>query len=53
MSRPPIKAMEAVKQYCKKNKDCKGCPLFNGIGKKADCELHLPLAWRIKEEGDP
>lgn len=34
MSKPPIKAMEAVKRYCEKRKVCEGCPLysFNEIG---------------------
>lgn len=51
MSKPPIKAMEAVKRYCQKNKDCRGCPLYNGIGKYAEC-VFLPQMWRIKEEGE-
>lgn len=52
MSRPPIKAFESIKKYCEKNKDCRGCPLFNGHGEKSDCEMFLPQRWRIKKEGD-
>ena len=53
MSRPPIKAMEAVKRYCEKNYTCKGCPLraFDKYGYSL-C-THHPEHWEIKREGDP
>lgn len=52
MSRPPIKAMEAVKRYCEKNRTCKGCPLyiFSGYGFCA-CFVS-PASWEIKKEGE-
>lgn len=50
MSRPPIKAMEAVKRYCEKNKTCKGCPLrtFTEYG-YCKC-FYSPASWEIKKE---
>ena len=52
MSRPPIKAMEAVKRYCEKKKTCEGCPLysFNELGY---CLCFCsPERWEIKKEGE-
>lgn len=50
MSRPPIKAMEAVKQYCEKNEYCKGCPLHRK-DHSVYCETY-PERWSIKKEGE-
>lgn len=53
MSRPPIKAMEAVKRYCEKKKTCDGCPLYSsdkfGIGYSM-C-AYSPVSWEIMKEG--
>lgn len=52
MSRPPIKAMEAVKRYCEKNTTCKGCPLRTW-DKYGYCSCtHHPEHWEIKKEGE-
>ena len=51
MSRPPIKAMEAVKRYCEKNKTCDGCPLHS-FTKFGHCLCsYSPEKWEIKKEG--
>lgn len=52
MSRPPIKAMEAVKRYCENNEYCKGCPL-NTLAEYGYCKcFYSPAEWEIKKEGD-
>ena len=48
MSRPPIKAFEAVKRYCQKNKKCEGCPLY--IYGFCACFVS-PASWVIEREG--
>lgn len=52
MSRPPIKAMEAVKRYCEKKNTCKGCPLraLDKYGYRS-CANH-PERWKIMKEGE-
>ncbi len=50
MSRPPIKAMEAVKRYCEKNKYCKGCPLHRK-DYSVFCATY-PERWLIKKESE-
>lgn len=52
MSRPPIKAMEAVKRYCEKKNMCNGCPLrtLDKYGYRS-CADH-PEKWIILKEGD-
>ena len=52
MSRPPIKAMEAVKRYCEKKNTCKGCPMHYSK-KHGYCScMHRPEHWEITKEGD-
>ncbi len=53
MSRPPIKAMEVVKRYCKNKNTCKGCPLHNFTDYGYCMCLFRPEHWKIKKEGDP
>ena len=50
MRKPPIKAMEAVKRYCKKNKTCDVCPLhtFSEYGYRSCSER--PEKWKIEKE---
>lgn len=51
MSRPPIKAMEAVKRYCEKNKSCKGCPIHT-LNEYGYCSCNFsPEGWKIEKEG--
>lgn len=52
MSRPPIKAMEAVKRYCEKNKSCKGCPINTLTEYGYSSCREVPEGWNIKKEGD-
>ena len=52
MSRPPIKAMEAVKRYCEKRKNCEGCPLHSFDEYGCCMCASLPENWKIKKEGD-
>lgn len=53
MSRPPIKAFEAVRKYCEKNETCEGCPLkSNQKGERDWCSLR-PCHWKtLEEEGE-
>lgn len=52
MSKPPIKAMEAVKRYCEKKKTCDGCPLHT-LNDYGYCFCHYtPASWEIKKEGE-
>ena len=52
MSRPPLKAMKAVKRYCEKKKDCDGCPIH--VFDRYGCCLCFssPEHWKIKKEGE-
>jgi len=51
MSRPPIKAMEAVKRYCSKH-ECGGCPLKGNPFQLDWCQLR-PCYWKtLKREGE-
>lgn len=52
MTRPPLKAMQAVKRYCEKKKTCNGCPLYtlNEYG-YISCNFS-PSGWEIKKEGE-
>lgn len=52
MSRPPIKAMEAVKRYCEKKKTCDGCPLYFFTEYGYNLCFHSPAGWEIKKESD-
>lgn len=52
MSRPPIKAMEAVKRYCKKKKTCEGCPMHYSKEYGYCSCMHRPQHWEIKKEGE-
>lgn len=52
MSKPPIKAFEAVKRYCEKKKTCDGCPLHNFTEYGYCMCLFRPESWKIKKEGD-
>ncbi len=56
MSRPPIKAMEAIKNYCEKTQ-CRRCV----FGKTVDFEEHYvscmlvdknPCDWEIEQEAE-
>ena len=50
MSRPPIKAMEAVKRYCEKKKNCKGCPIHS-LDEYGYCLcFSSPEHWEIEKE---
>lgn len=53
MSRPPIKAMEAVKRYCEKKKTCEDCPLYS-FNEYGNCMcFYSPASWEItKKEGN-
>lgn len=52
MSKPPIKAMETIKRYCEKKKNCKGCPLYV-LSEYGYCLCSaLPENWEIKKEGN-
>ena len=46
MSRPPIKAMEAIKNYCQNRKTCEGCPLRSKDRYYNECE-NPPCSWEI------
>ena len=55
MSRPPIKAVEAIKKYCKKTQ-CRTC-VFQDIQKFGDieyvaCKLQIlnPCDWEMERE---
>lgn len=50
MSRPPIKAMEAVKRYCEERKTCEGCPLHNFSEAGYCLCTYIPAEWQIKRE---
>ena len=52
MSKPPIKAMEAVKRYCEKKKTCEGCPLHNLSKFGYSLCFNFPERWKIKKEGE-
>lgn len=52
MSRPPIKAFEAVKRYCEKKRTCKGCPLHIHTAYGYRHCLNLPADWKIKKVGE-
>lgn len=47
MSKPPIKAMEAVQRYCEKKKTCDGCPLREDGYSRC---FYAPSSWKIKKE---
>ena len=52
MSRPPIKAFEAVRKYCEKNWNCNGCPLKSEARHTDWCTLR-PCYWKsLMKEGD-
>lgn len=48
MSRPPIKAFEAVKKYCEKTMNCVGCPLYREYEWTDEC-CYKPMMWNIKK----
>lgn len=52
MSKPPIKAMKAVKRYCEKKKTCDGCPLHSVSAYGYLLCFTCPGQWTIKKEGD-
>ena len=52
MSRPPLKAMKAVKRYCGKKKNCKGCPLYDFDEYGCLTCINSPEHWKIEKEGD-
>ena len=53
MSRPPIKAFEAVRKYCEKNVTCDGCPLKSNQKCVGDWCSIRPCYWKtLEKEGD-
>lgn len=54
MSRPPIKAMESIKNYCEKTQ-CRKCVFGHTVDFEThyvECMLveHCPVDWEIKTE---
>ena len=52
MSRPPIKAIEAVQRYCAKQKTCDNCLLHTTNKYGYSRCFYPPADWEIKKEGD-